>query len=171
MTQKVSDEKLGEFARQQNDWFRRVREGSLDPDEVARAVQQIIDRPFNMERIRIDIFNAYRDDLNAIREDVLGYVNVVLCRDAKNPGQEKKFYYMDPQDRELKPVVDEHYNEHYVNSVESRLGLDTKGKKESFRNAVKKIWSQKVATDPNYDFMDQQVLVQAIMDVRLQSDE
>ena len=44
MTQKVSDEKLGEFARRQNDWFRRVREGVLDPDEVAQAVKQIIDR-------------------------------------------------------------------------------------------------------------------------------
>jgi len=44
MTQVVADEALGRFARQQHDWFERVRKGSLDPDEVARAVQQIIDR-------------------------------------------------------------------------------------------------------------------------------
>ncbi len=38
------DRKLGKFARQQNDWFRRVREGSLDPEEIAHAVQPIINR-------------------------------------------------------------------------------------------------------------------------------
>ena len=47
MTRTVSDEVLGAFARRQHDWFRRVREGSLNPEEVARGVQQIIDRsPF-----------------------------------------------------------------------------------------------------------------------------
>lgn len=40
----VADEVLGRFARQQHDWFERVRKGSLDPDEVLRAVQPIIDR-------------------------------------------------------------------------------------------------------------------------------
>jgi hypothetical protein len=45
MTEKVvADDVLGKFARQQNDWFRRVREGSLDPEEVGRAVQNLIDR-------------------------------------------------------------------------------------------------------------------------------
>lgn len=50
MTQKVSDEKLGEFARKQNDWFRRVQERSLNPNEVAQAIQQIIDRPQKFQR-------------------------------------------------------------------------------------------------------------------------
>ncbi|MEK9134733.1 MAG: hypothetical protein AAB451_00275 [Patescibacteria group bacterium] len=44
MTTIVADEVLGRFARQQNDWFRRVREGSLDPEEVGRVVQSVIDR-------------------------------------------------------------------------------------------------------------------------------
>lgn len=44
MTGIVADGVLGKFARQQNDWFRRVREGSLDPEDVARAVQGIVDR-------------------------------------------------------------------------------------------------------------------------------
>ena len=43
MTQQVSDDVLGRFARQQNDWFRRVREGALDPEVVARSIQAIID--------------------------------------------------------------------------------------------------------------------------------
>ena len=61
MTQKVSDEKLGEFARRQNDWFRRVREGSLDPDEVAQAVQQIIDRPYFQRDMRKEGWELVED--------------------------------------------------------------------------------------------------------------
>ena len=40
----VSDKQLGEFARRQNDWFRRVSAGSLDPDEVSKVIHLIIDR-------------------------------------------------------------------------------------------------------------------------------
>lgn len=44
MTQNVSDDILGKFARKQNDWFARVRDGSLNPAEVSAAIQTIIDR-------------------------------------------------------------------------------------------------------------------------------
>lgn len=43
MTNVVADEVLDKFARQQHDWFERVRKGSLNPEEVAIAVQSIID--------------------------------------------------------------------------------------------------------------------------------
>lgn len=46
MTQIVADELLGRFARQQHDWFERVRKGSLDPEAVMRAVQALIDRAY-----------------------------------------------------------------------------------------------------------------------------
>lgn len=42
----VADDVLGRFARQQHDLFERVRKGSLDPEEVMRAVQAVIDRSF-----------------------------------------------------------------------------------------------------------------------------
>ncbi|OHA60175.1 MAG: hypothetical protein A2589_00675 [Candidatus Vogelbacteria bacterium RIFOXYD1_FULL_46_19] len=41
MANVVGDEVLGKIARQQHDWFRRVKEGSLDPAEVL-LVHQII---------------------------------------------------------------------------------------------------------------------------------
>ena len=46
MANVVGDEVLGKIARQQNDWFRRVREGSLDPEqvmEVHRVMQEFAD--------------------------------------------------------------------------------------------------------------------------------
>jgi hypothetical protein len=45
--QTVADEQLGRLARKQNDLFRRVREGTLDPESVLRALQRIIEGNFN----------------------------------------------------------------------------------------------------------------------------
>ncbi|MEK7090646.1 MAG: serine protein kinase PrkA, partial [Patescibacteria group bacterium] len=55
-------------------------------------------------------------------------------------------------------------------SVESRLGLNSKERKETFRTTVRKIYGQKVSSEPNYDFMDNEGLVKAVTDVRLESD-
>lgn len=44
MTSVVADEVIATFARRQNDWMTRVLKGSLDPEEVARVVQVVIDR-------------------------------------------------------------------------------------------------------------------------------
>ena len=43
MTPRVADAILGKVARQQNDLFRRVREGTLDPEQVSRGLQLIIE--------------------------------------------------------------------------------------------------------------------------------
>ena len=42
--------------------------------------------------------------------------------------------------------------------------------RESFRTTIRKIYGQKVHSDPNYNFMDNQELVKAVIDVRLKSD-
>lgn len=44
MTQRVPDDVVARFTRQQHDWTERVLKGSLDPVEVAQAVQDIINR-------------------------------------------------------------------------------------------------------------------------------
>lgn len=59
MTRTVEDEVLGKIARQQNDLFRRVREGSLNPDVVSAQLQQTIEgvammpiRPWIVVKVR-----------------------------------------------------------------------------------------------------------------------
>ena len=42
--------------------------------------------------------------------------------------------------------------------------------KETFRTTIRKVYGQKILTEPNYDFMDNQPLVKAVTDVRLKSD-
>jgi serine protein kinase len=120
------------------------------------------------EKVETAIFNAYRDDPQAIRKDVMTYVNMVIGMDAENLGPEKLWRYKDPQTGEIRSLK---IDQKYIDSVEERLGLSNNNeRKESFRNTIRKIYGQKVSVNPNYDFMDNQELVKAVTDVRLQSD-
>lgn len=119
------------------------------------------------ERIMTEMFNAYMDEPFAIRKDVLNYVNMIIGIDAENLGPDKMWKYKDPQTGDLKAMK---IDERYINSVEERLGLKIEEQRETFRTSIRKIYGQKISIDPNYDFMDNLELVQAITDVRLKSD-
>ena len=119
------------------------------------------------ERIMTEMFNAYMDEPYAIRKDVMNYVNMIIGIDAENLGADKMWKYKDPQNSELKALK---IDERYINSVEERLGLKTEEQRESFRTSIRKIYGQKISVDPDYDFMDNLELVNAVTDVRLKSD-
>ena len=119
------------------------------------------------ERIMTEMFNAYMDEPLAIRKDVLNYVNMIIGIDAENLGPDKMWKYKNPQTGELRALK---IDERYVNSVEDCLGLKIKEQKDTFRTSIRKIYGQKISTNPNYDFMDKLELVKAVTDVRLKSD-
>lgn len=119
------------------------------------------------ERIKTNIFNAYRDDPQAIIKDVMGYVNMIIGMDAENLGPDKIWRYKDPQGNEIKSIK---INLNYISSVENRLGFSNNEMQETFRNNIRKIYGQKITVDPNYNFMDNQPLVKAVTEVRLESD-
>lgn len=119
------------------------------------------------ERIKTSVFNAYRDDPNAIRKDVLAYVNMIIGIGSDTLGPDKIWRYLDPQTGKYKPLK---IDEKYIESVEARLGESSKERKESFRNSIRKKHGQKMMEDPNYDFMDNERLVKAVTEVRLKSD-
>jgi serine protein kinase len=119
------------------------------------------------ERIMTEMFNAYMDEPFAIRKDVINYVNMIIGIDAENLGPDMMWKYKDPQTGELKALK---IDEHFIASVEERLGLKTKEQKETFRTSIRKIYGQKISVRPDYDFMDNLELVKAITDVRLKSD-
>ena len=119
------------------------------------------------ERIMTEMFNAYMDEPLAIRKDVMNYVNMIIGIDAENLGPDMMWKYKDPQTGELKAMK---IDERFIKSVEERLGLKTEEQQESFRTSIRKIYGQKISTDPNYDFMDNLELVKAVTDVRLKSD-
>jgi len=119
------------------------------------------------ERIMTEMFNAYMDEPFAIKNDVMNYVNMIIGIDAENLGPDKMWKYRDPQTKELKAVK---IDESFINGVEQRLGLKTSEQSDTFRTTIRKIYGQKITTEPNYDFMDNIELVKAVTDVRLKSD-
>lgn len=118
------------------------------------------------EKIFTEIFNAYMDEPQAIKKDVMNYVNMIVGIDAENIGPEKMWKYKDPQTGEIKGIK---IDTNFIDSVEERLGLQNKEQQENFRTSIRKIYGQKLTTDPSYDFMDNLELVKAVTDVRLKS--
>ncbi|RJR31484.1 hypothetical protein C4569_02005 [Candidatus Parcubacteria bacterium] len=102
MTEKpVADNVLGQFARQQHDWFERVRKGSLDPEEVSRAVQAIIDRGTLPTEMTIagrtyEIVDFLREEDNG---SVVGNTMVARAKELNaNLGQDDAQYLLDHQE-------------------------------------------------------------------------
>jgi serine protein kinase len=119
------------------------------------------------ERIMTEMFNAYMDEPQAIRKDVMNYVNMIIGIDAEHLGPDKMWKYKDPQTGELRALK---VDERFIKSIEERLQLKTEEQRETFRTTIRKIYGQKISLDPNYDFMDNLELVKAVTDVRLKSD-
>jgi len=119
------------------------------------------------ERIMTEMFNAYMDEPQAIRKDVMNYVNMIIGIDAEHLGPDKMWKYKDPQTGELRALK---VDERFIKSIEERLQLKTDEQRESFRTSIRKIYGQKISVSPNYDFMDNLELVKAVTDVRLKSD-
>ena len=42
MTQQVTDDLLSKIARQQNNLFRMLKEGTLDPEKISRGLRELI---------------------------------------------------------------------------------------------------------------------------------
>lgn len=139
-----------------------------DTNDRAKFMDDLkIARGLYRERIMTEMFNAYMDEPQAIRKDVMNYVNMIIGIDAENLGADKMWKYKDPQTGKLKALK---IDERFVRSVEERLGLKTDEQRESFRTSIRKIYGQKISVEPGYDFMDNLELVKAVTDVRLKSD-
>ncbi len=124
---------------------------------------------FYRKMIRVSIFNAYMNEPQAVKKDVMNYVNMVLGSiDRERIGPDKMVAYFDKETQKLKSFK---IDEKYMNGIEERLGLSTKEQKESHRATIIQIYGQaKVTGVDDYDFMDNTPLVKAVTDLRLESD-
>ncbi len=120
------------------------------------------------KHIKTEVYNAYREDPESIKKDVLNYINMIIGIDAEDLGPDKMWKYKNPQKNgELTAIK---IDETYIDSVEERLGHTTREKKETYRTSIRKIYGQKITTNPEYDFMDNLDLVEAVTEIRLNSD-
>ncbi len=139
-----------------------------DNNDRAKYLEDLkMARGLYRERIMTEMFNAYMDEPQAIRKDVMSYVNMIIGIDAEHLGPDKMWKYKDPQSGELRALK---VDERFIKSIEERLQLKTDEQRETFRTSIRKIYGQKIGMDPNYDFMDNLELVKAVTDVRLKSD-
>jgi serine protein kinase len=155
-----------------NDVFKTIERVILDyvndNNDRAKYLEDLkTARGLYRERIMTEMFNAYMDEPQAIRKDVMNYVNMIIGIDAEHLGPDKMWKYKDPQTGELKALK---VDERFIKSIEERLQLKTEEQRETFRTTIRKIYGQKIGLDPNYDFMDNLELVKAVTDVRLKSD-
>lgn len=117
--------------------------------------------------MKASIFNAYMENPYAIRMAVMSYVNMIIGLGAANLGPNKMWHYNDPQSGEVKGLK---IDETYIKSVETRLGLSNEETRKAFRDNIRHVYGQRIPLDPNYDFMDNQRLVKAVTEVRLDSE-
>jgi serine protein kinase len=137
----------------------KEREKSLEDLKVAKSLYR--------KEIRTSLFNAYMNDNKAIEKDVLNYINMIIGLCADNLGPDKIWTYRERASDEVKSLK---IDEKFVNAVEERLGLKTQERKNEFRDQVRKIYLQKTAMNPNYCFTDNIELIEAVTNVRLESD-
>jgi len=139
-----------------------------DPNDRSKYLEDLkIAQTLYKEKIKVEIFDAYMNEPKAIEKSVMNYVNMIIGIDAENLGSDKMWKYPDPQTGELTAIK---IDERYIESVEERMGLKTREQRESFRTTIRKLYGQKIATEKNYNFMDNLELVKAVTDVRLNSD-
>jgi serine protein kinase len=139
-----------------------------EPEFRSKYLEDIkIGKTIYRERVRTTMFDAYMNEPQAIRKEVMNYVNMIVAIDSQEIGPDNMWRYTDPSTGKAKAIK---IDETYIKSVEERLGLKTNEQKESFRTTIRRIYGRKAHTEPNYDFMDNYELVKAVTDVRLQSD-
>lgn len=120
------------------------------------------------EKIYISVYNAFMEDPQATQKDVMAYVNMIIALGSEKLGPDKVWTYRDPQTGQLKTIK---VDERYIDAIETRLGLNSKEAKDEFRNNIRKVYAQRLQEgDFNYDFMDQERLVKAVTEVRIESD-
>lgn len=156
------------------DVFKAIERIILDYVSVATDRQKYLEdieiaRQLYHEKARVDLFNAYREDPDAVRKDVLLYVNMVIGIGVKELGPEK-IWPGGPKDPKTGKPTPIKIDEAFMNAIEERLGRKTHEQKEAFRTYIRGIYGQKITIDPNYDFMDELELVKAATDIRLDSE-
>ena len=158
------------FAR---DIFKALKTIVLDyiqePADRAKYLEDLkTARGLYKEKIKVEIFDAYMDEPKAIEKSVMNYVNMIVGIDAETLGSDKMWKYPDPQTGELTAIK---IDERYIESVEERMGLKTKGAEGVLpHHHPEALRSEDRHRRRIYNFMDNLELVKAVTEVRLNSD-
>lgn len=135
---------------------RKEQEWCLKVMEIAEGLYK--------EKVKTEIFNAYMNDPEAIRKEVMNYVNMVVVS-SEDDGPDKIVRIREGNVE--KPLK---IDETFITGVEGRLGLTTREAREQHRAQIRAIYARRVTQDPNYAFMDNEKLKKAVTEFRLNAD-
>ncbi len=141
----------------------------IDPSERSKIDDDLdVARELYKQKIKEDVYNAYMDDTSAIRKDVQNYVNMVIWHQTKMAEHNELFSFKDPVSNKVKQM---RLDESYMDSIEEHLGLTTEQEKESYRSSLQRQYGHRMLTEgKGYDFMQDNELVKAVVEVRINSD-
>ncbi|MFP4656897.1 MAG: serine protein kinase PrkA [Candidatus Woesearchaeota archaeon] len=158
------------FARDTFDALRDEKNQSvIDPGERAKIDDDLtIAKELYKQKIKEDIYNAYMDDTDATRRDVQNYVNMVIWHQTKMADHNEPFSYRDPMSGDVRQMK---MDKNYMNAIEEQLGLTTDQERESYRSSLQRQYGHRMLTEgKDYDFMQDNELVKAVVEVRINSD-
>ncbi|MBF0501743.1 MAG: serine protein kinase PrkA [Candidatus Riflebacteria bacterium] len=135
---------------------RKEQEWCLKVLEIAEGLYK--------EKVKTEIFNAYMNDPEAIRKEVMNYVNMVVVSSDLDGGERIVRIREGNTEKPLK------IDETFINGVEQRLGFTTRETKEQHRSQIRAMYARRVTQDPNYCFMDNEKLKRAVTEYRLNTD-
>lgn len=133
------------------------------PENINKTMSVHFKNEYN-KKVKIEIAESYLNKKLAINDYVMDYVNMVIGIDSENLGPNNTWRYRDPKTGTPKTLT---INQSYMDEVENRLNLKNTGHRESFREAIRKIYGMKISTDPYYNFMDNIELVNAVTDTEI----
>lgn len=119
------------------------------------------------EKIKIDLIDASFDEPHTIKNSIMDYVHMAQAMWLHKMEHDDVWEYKDPLTKTSKSIK---IKGRYVFAVEERLGHNTESQKDEFRKKINILYSQQVIKNPGYDFMDDSELVNAVIDVKLESD-
>lgn len=151
-------------------WIKKIILDYINEDYYRDKYQKDLEegRKFYIKHIKTEVYNAYRNDSGAINKDVLDYINMIMAIDSGSLGPDNMWKYKDPQTGGMKALK---VDEKYVNAVEEKINrLKSKEQVESFRKTILHGYWQGVSADPEYSLINNNDLVDAVTEVRINSD-
>jgi serine protein kinase len=135
------------------------------PEDVNSTISKHL-KEIYAKKIKLNIVNSYFDEKLSIQNSVMDYITMVIGLDSGNLGPNNTWRYLDPKTKLPKTIK---IDTNYMRKVEKHLGLNNTNT-ENFRQTMRKVYAMKISTNPYYDFMDHIGLVEAVTNVKLNSE-
>jgi len=146
-----------------------IRDSVADKKQLENYMEAImVAKKLYRDRLQVAIYNAYRDQTDAVRHDVMRYVNSIIALGSDDLGADDIWRIRNIDTGELEPFK---IDRSFVNAVDENLNVKTEEQRKTFHDRISKTYASRVTSqEKEYDFMDNERLVKAVVEVTTNSD-